>query len=47
MIVTDPLVEAWFKARWQDAETIAGAVGAVLVVALGKWLQRRSQHARS
>ena len=47
MIVTDPLVEAWFKARWHDAETIAGAVGAVLVVALGKWLQRRSQHARS
>ena len=42
MVVTDPADAAWFSAHVPDAELVVGSVGAILVVAIGKWLQRRS-----
>jgi hypothetical protein len=59
MLVTDPALEGWLtglgvefvKAKPMIAglslEFIAGAIGVVTVVALGKWLARRSDKAPS
>src|SRR5262249_41429749 len=41
MGVTDPAVADWVKTNAHWLDWIAPAVGAVLVVALGKWLARR------
>ena len=43
MFVTDPSDTAWFHANLPEAELIVGSACAVLVVVLGKWLQRRSE----
>ena len=43
MGVTDPAVADWVKANAHWLDWIAPAVGAVLVVALGKWLAGRKQ----
>jgi YjbE family integral membrane protein len=43
MFVTDPSDMAWFHEHLPDGELIVGAVCAVLVVAVGKWLQRRAE----
>jgi YjbE family integral membrane protein len=43
MLVTDPATEAWFDARVAQAELVFGAVGAVLVVAVGQWLRHRAR----
>ena len=41
MFVTDPSVAGWFHANMPEAEYIFGAGGAIGVVAVGMWLQRR------
>jgi len=41
MFVTDPSVAGWFDANMPEAEYIFGAGGAIGVVAVGMWLQRR------
>ena len=46
MLVTDPAVSARFGAVSHTIELIAGAIGAVLVVALGTYLSKR-QHTSS
>ena len=46
MLVTDPAVTARFGAVSHTIELVAGAIGAVLVVALGTYLSKR-QHAPS
>jgi YjbE family integral membrane protein len=43
MFVSDPSDAAWFREHVPEAELIAGAVCAVLVVAVGKWMQRRRE----
>ena len=43
MLLTDPAVTARFGESSHDAVNGAGAVGAVIVVALGLWLQRRAR----
>jgi YjbE family integral membrane protein len=45
MAVTDPAIEEWVKANvvWLDSFHVAAAVGAVLVVALGKWIAGRKR----
>ncbi len=45
MAVTDPAIEEWIKANvaWLDSFHVAPAVGAVLVVALGKWIAARTR----
>jgi YjbE family integral membrane protein len=43
MFVTDPAVIAWFDAHVPHAEWLFGAGGAILVVAVGKWLHHRSR----
>jgi YjbE family integral membrane protein len=47
MMVTDPAVAGWVKANaaWLDTFYVAPAVGAVLVVVLGKWLAGRKKPA--
>jgi YjbE family integral membrane protein len=47
MILTDPAVTSRFPAISPDVVNFAGAIGAVLVVALGLWLQRRARSAQS
>jgi len=47
MLATDPALEAWFKANVPHAELIFGAVGAVAVVAVGRWMHRRQMHAEA
>lgn len=47
MVVTDPSTSAWFHANVPEADFIAGGFGAVLVVVLGTWLQRRAHRARN
>jgi YjbE family integral membrane protein len=42
MAVTDPSVEAWVQQNLHGFEFIVGLVGAVLVVAVGKFMARRS-----
>ena len=43
MLVTDPWDAVWFREHLPDAELVVGSACAVLVVAVGKWLQRRGQ----
>ena len=43
LIATDPALEAWFRSHLPDADMILGAGGAVLVVAVGKWLHHRGR----
>jgi YjbE family integral membrane protein len=43
MLLTDPAVTARFGPLSHDVVNAAGAVGAVLVVAVGLWLQRRAR----
>jgi YjbE family integral membrane protein len=43
MLLTDPAVAARFGEIPHDIVNIAGAVGAVLVVAVGLWMQKRSR----
>ena len=46
MLVTDPAVTAQFGVASHTTELVAGAIGAVLVVALGTYLSRRqNRHA--
>ncbi|MDQ6681269.1 MAG: TerC family protein [Pseudomonadota bacterium] len=45
MFVTDPSDAAWFHSHLPDAELIVGSACAVLVVVIGKWLQRRAEMA--
>ena len=48
MLLTDPAVVAWFGKMSESTVMIAGIVGAVLVVALGKMLSRRpAEHTSS
>ena len=42
MLATDPALEDWFAARMARAELVFGAVGAVLVVVVGRWLHHRN-----
>ena len=42
MMLTDPAVAGWIGEVPELAVKVAGVVGAVLVVAIGKWLQRRA-----
>jgi len=41
MLATDPALEGWFKGNVPHAELIFGVVGAVAVVAVGRWLHHR------
>lgn len=41
MLATDPALEGWFQANVPRAELVFGAVGAVAVVAAGRWLRHR------
>jgi len=43
MFVTDPSDAVWFHANMPDAELIVGSLCAVLVVAVGKWMQSRAE----
>ena len=45
MLVTDPAIAAWFKANIPHADLTFGIGGALLVVAIGKWLHHRGQRA--
>ena len=45
MFVSDPALAAWFAARVPAAEWLAGGIGAVLVVIIGKWLHHRQRPA--
>jgi YjbE family integral membrane protein len=41
MLATDLATRSWFDARIPEADLVAGAAGAVLVIAVGQWLRRR------
>ena len=41
MLVTDPVDAAWFERAVPYADVLVGVLGALLVVALGRWLSRR------
>jgi YjbE family integral membrane protein len=41
MMVTDPAVVHWFEKNVPNAEALAGALGAVLVVVVAKWMSKR------
>jgi YjbE family integral membrane protein len=43
MMLTDPALHAWFGEIGESGVRIGGVVGAVLVVVVGKWQQRRSK----
>jgi YjbE family integral membrane protein len=45
MLVTDPALADWFKANVPHAGLIFGIGGALLVVAIGKWLHHRGARA--
>ncbi|TMS59478.1 TerC family protein [Imbroritus primus] len=45
MFISDPVDAAWFADNVQHAGLIAGALGAVIVVGLGTYLQRRQARA--
>ena len=45
MMLTDPAIHGWFG-EIPDAWIAAGVIGAVLVVLVGKWLQRRGKQPR-
>jgi YjbE family integral membrane protein len=42
MLVTDPAAADWFRANVPEAELLAGSLGAIAVVLVGKWMQRRA-----
>ena len=42
MFVTDPAVAGWFTTNVANAETLAGGLGAVIVVVVGMWLVKRN-----
>jgi len=42
MMVTDPAVSHWFESNVPNAEALAGALGAVLVVVVAKWVTKRT-----
>ena len=44
MLLTDPAVIGWIGVQSDQTVTIAGVVGAILVVVLGTWLQKKSSH---
>jgi YjbE family integral membrane protein len=41
MMVSDPAVVHWFEANVPNSEALAGALGAVLVVVIAKWMSKR------
>jgi YjbE family integral membrane protein len=41
MMVSDPAVVHWFEANVPNAEALAGALGAVLLVVFAKWMSKR------
>jgi predicted tellurium resistance membrane protein TerC len=43
MLLTDPAVTARFGELSHSVVNVAGAIGAVLVVAVGLWMQRRAK----
>ena len=45
MVFTDPALGQWFREIPETLVTAAGIAGAVLVVLVGKWMQRRAAHA--
>ncbi|HWH81399.1 MAG TPA: YjbE family putative metal transport protein, partial [Burkholderiaceae bacterium] len=45
MLLTDPAVTARFGVQSELAIDVAGAIGAVIVVVVGLWLQRRARSA--
>ena len=44
MAVSDPSIDAWVKANAGWLHTVAPALGAVLVVVVGKWIASRAEH---
>jgi YjbE family integral membrane protein len=42
MLVTDPAAAVWFRANVPEAELLAGSLGAIAVVGVGRWMQRRA-----
>jgi hypothetical protein len=42
MLVTDPVDGAWFAHAVPRADIVVGCAGALLVVAVGWWLSRRT-----
>jgi YjbE family integral membrane protein len=47
MLATDPALEVWFKANVPHAELAFGVAGALLVVAVGRWLHHRQTRAEA
>ena len=47
MMATDPALVAWFQAHVPHAELVFGAIGAVAVVVVGRWLHHRQGAARN
>ena len=45
MFVTDPSLAAWFEAHLPAADLVAGAIGAVAVVVVGRFLHHRQSRA--
>jgi YjbE family integral membrane protein len=45
MMVSDPSVVHWFEANVDNAEALAGGLGAVLVVLVAKWMSKRQAKA--
>jgi YjbE family integral membrane protein len=45
MFVTDPVVVEWFKANVPHAPIVFGAIGAIGVVVVGRWLHHRQTSA--
>jgi predicted tellurium resistance membrane protein TerC len=41
MMVSDPAVAHWFETNVPNAEALAGALGAVLLVVFAKWMSKR------
>ncbi|MCZ7171342.1 TerC family protein, partial [Salmonella enterica] len=41
MLVSDPVDAAWFEVHVPHAHLVFGAVGAILVVVIGKLMQKR------
>src|SRR6195952_5794330 len=47
MLATDPALAAWFQAHVPHAELVFGAIGAGVVVVVGRWLHHRQGAARN
>jgi YjbE family integral membrane protein len=45
MLATDPALESWIEARVPRAEPVFGAIGALIVVVVGRWLHHRQARA--